>query len=101
MAYIIQSLYELCQYSCYTSPMWFLYILKCKDGSLYTGIAKDPEKRFLEHKSGKGATYTRIHKPIKIVYIEKQKTRSLATKRECEIKKWPKTKKTALFSQNL
>lgn len=91
-------MYGLCQYICYTEAMWFLYILKCVDGTLYTGIAKDVEKRFLEHISGKGATYTKIHKPEKIVYIEKQKTRSEALKREWQIKNWSKMKKEALIS---
>lgn len=81
--------------------MWFLYIVKCIDGSLYTGIAKDVQKRFLEHVSGKGAAYTKIHKPLEVVYTEKLESRSLALKREYEIKRWPRNKKESLFSPNL
>ena len=52
---------------------WFVYILLCLDNSLYTGIAKDPAKRFREHVAGKGGAYTRNHKPIRIVYTEKKR----------------------------
>lgn len=73
--------------------VWFVYILLCRSGSLYTGIAKDPKKRFLEHISGIGGAYTRSHKPIRIVYTEKKRTRSAALKREAEIKRWNRQKK--------
>ena len=66
---------------------YYVYILECEDGSLYTGISTDPERRFKEHKSGMlGAKYTKAHKPIKIIYIEELKNRSDASKREYEIK---------------
>ena len=78
--------------------MWFVYILLCQGGSLYTGIARDPEKRFLEHASGKGGAYTRSHKPIRIVYIEKKKTRSAALKREAKIKRWSRDTKIQTLS---
>lgn len=77
--------------------MYFVYILLCHGGNLYTGIARDPEKRFLEHVAGKGGAYTRSHKPIRIVYIEKKRTRSAALKREAEIKRWPRKKKLTLL----
>ncbi len=73
--------------------MWFVYVLLCQDGSLYTGISPDPEKRFEQHLSGKGAKYTRSHKPVKIVYQEKFKSRSEALKREAEIKGWRRERK--------
>jgi len=73
--------------------MYFVYILLCQGGSLYTGIAKDPEKRFREHKAGKGGAYTRSHKPLRIVYTERKRTKSAALKREAEIKRWPREKK--------
>lgn len=73
--------------------MWFVYILLCRGGSLYTGIAKDPEKRFCEHISGKGGAYTRSHKPVNIIYTETQPSKSAALKREAEIKRWPRKKK--------
>jgi putative endonuclease len=78
--------------------MYYLYILQCKDKSLYTGIALDVEKRLKEHKTGKGARYTRAHEPARIVHTEMFPTRSAALKREAEIKKWPREKKLRLFS---
>ncbi len=68
--------------------MWFVYILLCIDNSLYTGSTNNLEKRFLAHASGKGGSYTRSHKPLKIIYSEKFKTHSEALKREIEIKSW-------------
>lgn len=77
----------------YPVTNWFVYILLCQGGSLYTGIAKDPGKRFSEHQSGKGGAYTRSHPPLRIVYIEKKRTKSAALKREAQIKRWPREKK--------
>jgi len=77
--------------------MYFVYIIKCKDGSLYTGITTDVKRRFLEHKTGKGAAYTVSHPVSKVVYIEKYKDRSSASKREAEIKSWPRGKKLNLI----
>lgn len=73
--------------------MWYVYILLCADGSLYTGISPDPQKRFEEHKAGRGGKYTRSHKPVKILYTEKLKTRSGALKRELKIKTWDRMAK--------
>ena len=73
--------------------MWFVYILKCEDGSLYTGYTNDLEKRFESHKSGKGAKYTKSYPPEKIVYFEKHRSKIIALKREREIKKWPRAEK--------
>lgn len=73
--------------------MWFVYVLLCRDGSLYTGISDNPEKRLADHINGKGGRYTRSHKPRKIIYQEKFLTKSEALKREFEIKSWPKQKK--------
>ena len=75
--------------------MYFVYILECKDGTLYTGITTDVSRRFEEHKAGKGGNYTRTHKPVKILYTEKQPDRGSALKREAEIKKWPRERKVA------
>ncbi|MBI5620624.1 GIY-YIG nuclease family protein [Candidatus Gottesmanbacteria bacterium] len=72
---------------------WFVYMLLCGEGSLYTGIAKDPMKRFGEHIAGRGGAYTRSHKPIKIVYVEPAKNHSEALIREAEIKRWSRTTK--------
>jgi len=76
--------------------MYFVYILKCGDGSLYTGITTDLARRLKEHQSGKGSNYTRSRKAEKFLYSEKKRTRSLAQKREAEIKSWPRKKKLQL-----
>lgn len=77
--------------------MYYLYILKCKDKSLYTGITTDPKRRLKEHKNKTGARYTRSRGADKIVYIESFGTRSAASKREFEIKQWRREKKMALI----
>jgi putative endonuclease len=78
--------------------MYYFYILRCSDSSLYSGIAKNPHKRVEEHNSNnsKAAKYTRSRRPVKLVYIEECSDRSIALKREAEIKKWPKTEKENL-----
>jgi predicted GIY-YIG superfamily endonuclease len=81
------------RYIKYNHPMWYIYVLLCQDESLYTGISPDPQKRFQDHCSGKGSRYTRSHKPIKIVYLKKQKNKSQALKRELEIKSWVREEK--------
>ncbi|MCG3205612.1 MAG: hypothetical protein KCHDKBKB_02334 [Elusimicrobia bacterium] len=75
---------------------WTVYILRCQDGTLYTGIAKNAEIRFKQHQMGKGAAYTRIHPPQKIVFQEKGLTRSEALVREAALKRLPKSKKETL-----
>ena len=77
---------------------WSLYILKCGDGSLYTGITNDIERRFRMHQNGSAARYTRTRRPVELVYQETCGTRSRALIRECEIKEWPRKKKEKLFS---
>lgn len=77
--------------------MYFVYILQCKDGTLYTGITTDVKRRFVEHKAGKGGAYTRSHIPVKIVYKEKKKNRSTASKREYEIKSFSRMQKMQLI----
>jgi len=77
--------------------VYFVYIIQCKDGSFYTGMTTDVERRFIEHKTGKGGRYTRSHLPLKVVYTEKCKDRSSALKREDEIKRWRRAKKVALI----
>jgi len=77
--------------------MYFVYILKCRDGSLYTGITTDLKRRLEQHKSGKGGHYTRSRKVIGIVYSERHPNRSVASKREAEIKGWSREKKLNLL----
>ena len=76
--------------------MWFVYILKCSDGSLYTGITRDVAKRIRVHSSGKGSAYVRSHLPVKLVYRKKYPNRSAASKCEAEIKSWPRRDKLVL-----
>jgi len=77
---------------------YFVYLLLCQDGSLYTGITTDVKRRFAEHQSGVGSHFTRAKKAERIVYTEPHASRSLAQKREAEIKKWPREKKLALIA---
>lgn len=81
--------------------MWFVYILLCEDGSLYTGYSNNVKQRFLDHQNGKGGRYTRSHKPIKVIYSEQLPTQSEALKRENQIKSWDRVKKEALINGNL
>ncbi|MGL4561899.1 MAG: GIY-YIG nuclease family protein [Brevinema sp.] len=80
---------------------WFVYILECQNGSFYTGITKNVEKRFHIHTAGKGAKYTKIHRPKKIVYIEQVSSHSEALKRELFIKKMTKSQKISLCTDYL
>lgn len=73
--------------------MWFVYVLLCLDGSLYTGSTNNLEHRFAAHLSGKGGKYTRSHQPVKVIYSEQLPDKSSALKREAEIKSWPRSKK--------
>lgn len=73
--------------------------MKCKDGSLYTGITTNVERRFSEHKSGIGGHYTSAKKVVKVVYTEQFPDRSSASKRESEIKSWRREKKLNLINR--
>ncbi|MFA6502814.1 MAG: GIY-YIG nuclease family protein [Candidatus Paceibacterota bacterium] len=77
--------------------MYFVYLLECADGSLYTGITTDVARRLREHKEGIGSHFTRAKGARRIVYTEEQPSRSAAQKREAEIKKLPRAKKLALL----
>lgn len=75
---------------------WFVYIIRCRDGTLYTGVTTDLKRRLKEHNGGKGARYTRSRLPVKLLYAEPCGNRSLALVREYEIKSLPKNKKGLL-----
>jgi len=79
--------------------MYFVYIIECKDKSLYTGITNDLDRRFSEHKNGTGGHYTSSKEVVRIVYTEQHPDRSSALKREAQIKGWKKEKKLALFKK--
>lgn len=76
---------------------WKLYILRCNDGSLYTGITTDVQARLEVHRSGKGAKYTRGRGPLELVYTEDCGDHSAALKRELEMKKLTRRQKLALI----
>jgi predicted GIY-YIG superfamily endonuclease len=78
-------------------PRWYVYILKCGDGTLYTGIATDVARRLREHEAGTGAKYTRGRVPLCIVHRERFATRSAALKRELAIKRMPRQDKLKLL----
>ncbi len=80
--------------------MWYVYILKCKDGTLYTGSTTDISRRLKEHNRGKGGRYTSIRQPIELLRKETYPDRSTAQKREAQIKRWSKSKKLALIEQD-
>ena len=77
---------------------WWVYLLRCGDGSLYTGIARDVERRLAEHRSGKGARYTRSHLPVELVYRERQPDKSAALRREAAIKALTRAEKLRLIA---
>ena len=77
--------------------MNFVYIVKCSDNTLYTGYTTDLERRIKEHNEGKGAKYTRGRTPVELVYYEEKKTKSLAMKREYEIKQLNREEKEELI----
>jgi len=77
---------------------WFLYIIKCEDGSFYTGITNNLKRRFFEHSHKKGGKYTSNHKPLEIIYQESYSTRSEVLKREAQIKGWSRQKKINILN---
>jgi len=81
--------------------MYYLYILLCKDGSIYTGVTNDIERRFSEHKNKKGGHYTSSHRAVKIIYKEEYPTQKEALKRERQIKGWRREKKLALINKTV
>lgn len=79
--------------------MWYLYILRCGDGSLYTGITTDVEKRLEVHRRGKGAKYTRGRGPLELIYREECGDHSAALRRELEIKALSREEKLKLIQK--
>jgi len=77
--------------------MWYVYILKCRNGSLYTGITDNLERRFKEHASGKGGHFTKSFGAEKMLYSKRCLDKSSALKREALIKSWTRKEKLALI----
>jgi len=79
---------------------FFLYIVRCSDNSLYTGITNDLDQRVKAHNEGRGAKYTSTRRPVVLVYEEQCSSRNTALKREIQIKGWTKAKKEALVAES-
>jgi len=77
---------------------WFVYILRCGDGSLYTGISTDVTQRVAAHNAGRGARYTRPRLPVTVVHVERKRSRSTALKREAAIKALSRTQKLSMLN---
>jgi predicted GIY-YIG superfamily endonuclease len=80
--------------------MYYFYVVRCADNSLYCGQTQNIEQRIADHNvsKSKGAKYTRARRPISLVYFELFETRVLAMKREVQVKRWPKFKKEVLIT---
>ena len=78
--------------------MYFVYLIECSDGSIYTGITTDVDRRFLEHQKGSGGHYTRSKGVSRILYTESHTDKSSALKREFEIKSWTRAKKLRMLN---
>jgi predicted GIY-YIG superfamily endonuclease len=76
---------------------WSVYILRCRNGSLYTGITNNLKARLAKHQAGTGARYTRAFGPVELVFSEPMPTATAARKREAEIKSWDKQRKENLL----
>ena len=72
---------------------WFVYMLRCKDDTLYTGITTELERRLAEHNSGKGAKYTKARRPVELIWAERRDDRSEASKREARLKSLSRSRK--------
>ncbi len=75
---------------------WFVYVVRCRDGSLYTGVSRDVEARVAKHNQGKGARYTRGRCPVALIHTERKSSQGAALRREAAIKSLPRRRKLAL-----
>ena len=78
---------------------WCVYMLRCSDASLYTGVTNDLDARLAAHNSGKGAKYTASRRPVRLVYHEPAKSRNAALRREIQIKRLSREQKLALIRE--
>jgi predicted GIY-YIG superfamily endonuclease len=79
------------------SPIWYLYILRCGDGSFYTGVTTDIARRLDEHQEGRASRFTRTRRPVVLVHQEKCGSRSQALSRECVVKSMSRQRKESLI----
>jgi putative endonuclease len=75
---------------------WFVYVVRCRDGTLYTGVSRDVEARVAKHNQGKGARYTRGRGPVALIHKERKTSQGAALQREAKIKALPRRRKLAL-----
>jgi len=78
--------------------LWYVYVLRCRDGSLYTGIATDVARRVATHNAGRGARYTRARRPVEVIYTERKRTQGNALRREAAIKALSRADKLTLIT---
>jgi putative endonuclease len=81
--------------------MWFVYILRCADGSFYVGETNDVDKRLADHNRGRGGKRTAARRPVRMVYAEELADRETALARERQLKRWSRAKKKALIAGDL
>lgn len=78
---------------------WFVYILNCADGTLYTGITNDLDRRIKAHNAGTASKYTRVRRPVSIMYSEEVETKGDALRRELQIKRLTRSEKMAIIKK--
>ncbi|MEN9666413.1 MAG: hypothetical protein RLZZ326_2776 [Planctomycetota bacterium] len=83
----------------FVAAIWSVYLVRCRDGSLYTGITTDLDRRLAAHNAGTASRYTRSRRPVRVVHEETGFTHSTALKREAAIKRLPRPKKLALLAE--
>mgnify|MGYP001088975474 CR=1 FL=1 len=79
---------------------WYLYLIECRNGRLYAGIATDPRRRFADHAAGRGAMFTRINRPLRLLGSRPYPSQSLATKAEIGLKRLDRSAKLAWAREN-
>lgn len=82
------------------STHWSVYIIRCRDGKLYTGITNNLDRRLKDHNGGKSCKYTASRRPVTLIYSEPLPDRSAALKREAQIKGWTRKKKERLINES-
>lgn len=97
--YNVSGLETLSKLAALKKQAWFVYIISCKDKSLYTGISNNIQKRLSDHTNGKGAKYTKNRGPFILVYSEKCSNRTIASQREHQIKKMTRVQKLTLLEK--
>ncbi len=79
------------------NALWYTYLVRCRDGTIYTGVTNNLEKRLAVHNAGKGAAYTRSRRPVTLVFFQRHRTRSKSLKEEARFKRLSRDQKEALL----